>query len=97
MTEIVICPLCQREIPKVGLSRHHWIPQRHKGKVWSYLHEVCHRKIHSLFNENELRDYYNTPEHLLESDEMQKFVKWVSKRPIDFNDYNKQHKRLRRG
>lgn len=63
---------------------HHWIPKSKKGSDVSLIHKICHNKIHSLWTENELRDYYNTPERILSNSEMQKFVKWLERKPADF-------------
>jgi len=65
-------------------SRHHLVPATEGGKEAIGLHRICHDFIHATFHENELRDTYNTIEALLREERVQKFVKWVRKKPVDF-------------
>lgn len=82
----MICVICNREIPDDPYysDAHHLIPKSKKGKDVITIHRVCHNKIHSVWTEKELADYYNTPERILSHIEMQKFVKWMRNKPIDF-------------
>jgi hypothetical protein len=78
-----ICPLCGRELDANATS-HHLIPSTFGGKETVKLHEICHNMIHRTFTERELAKYYHTIDRVLEHDDIQKFVKWVSKKPIEF-------------
>ena len=90
-----ICELCGCVCE---CTKHHLVPKvRAKNKykeikedpsniIW--ICRSCHDQIHALFSENELRDLYNTKDKLLESEEMQKFIKWKKKHP-DFNGHSK--------
>lgn len=95
-----LCPLCGRKINTGGGSLHHLVPKTFKGKVTVNLHRICHNKIHSLFTERELLHYYNTIERLHESEEMQKFIKWLERKDPDFyvghNDHNERLRKRRR-
>lgn len=77
------CKICKRELG-ANIDEHHLIPKTFKGKETVTLHKICHRKIHSILTERELANYYNTIERLLEHPEIQKFVKWVAKKDIDY-------------
>lgn len=81
----MICPICRRELDDTT-NEHHLIPKSKKGKETVSLHRSCHDKIHSVFSENELARDYNTIEKLLEHPEIQKFAKWMNKRPHNFVD-----------
>lgn len=70
--------------PSVDL--HHLIPKTFGGKVTVKMHRICHTKIHSLFTERELLHLYNTIDTLLAHDDIQKFVKWVSKKEPEYYD-----------
>jgi len=83
-----LCPLCGREMDQ-HTDEHHLIPKLKKGKKLVRLHVVCHRKIHSLFSEQELASYYNTIERLLENEDIQKFRKWIQKKDINYVDSSK--------
>ena len=69
---------------KTSNDDHHLIPKCKKGKDVIRIHKICHRKIHSLWTEKELVDYYHTLTRIREHDEMIKFIKWVSKKPDDY-------------
>jgi hypothetical protein len=77
---------------------HHLIPRTFKGKDTIPLHRICHAKIHATFSERELQHYYHTPDRILESEEIQKFVKWVARKPLEYytkNDETKSRKSKR--
>lgn len=86
------CPLCTRELGPVS-DDHHLIPKTFGGKETIPLHKICHNKIHHTFSERELKNYYHTIDRILENEEIQKFVKWVSKKPPEFYDGNKDTSR----
>ncbi len=88
-----LCPLCQRELGEdKNWNEHHLIPKCKKGKETISLHKVCHNKIHSVFKESELSKYYHTIERLLENEEIQKFVVWIARKPVDFYVKHKKKK-----
>jgi hypothetical protein len=82
----MICVICERELPEDPFysDDHHLIPKSKKGKNVVRIHRLCHNKIHSMWSEKELADYYHTPERIRGHDEIIKFIKWFSKKPIDF-------------
>lgn len=94
------CPVCGRPMvsgPSVG--DHHLVPRLRGGRKAEPVHVVCHGKIHSLWDENELRDEYNTWEKIREAPEMQSFIRWIRKKPATFVDGTKMargHRRRRR-
>ncbi len=98
MTE---CPICNRELVEGHtIDDHHLIPKTHgKRNKQAYdkdnivtIHKICHSKIHATLSEVELLNYYHTIERLLEHEQIQKFVKWVSKKEPTFTDKNKDTK-----
>ena len=87
------CPLCGRPlIQGKSVNLHHLVPKTYKGTVVIPIHTICHSKIHSIFTEKELRDYYHTPDRLREHEEIQKFIKWVRKQPNEYVGKNKRYK-----
>lgn len=86
--EEYLCPLCQRPIGDVW-DKHHLIPKSRKGTDVVVIHKICHNKIHSVFTEKELEDYYHTIPRLLENEYIQAFVKWVSKKDPNFYEKTK--------
>ncbi|MAD61335.1 MAG: HNH endonuclease [Myxococcales bacterium] len=83
-----ICPLCCRVIPPdVAQSQHHLIPKLKGGKGGPtvLLHHICHKEIHATLSETELALHYNTIESLRTHPRLEKFIKWIAKRPPEFN------------
>jgi len=86
------CPICKRELGTINVDEHHLIPKTFKGKDTITLHRICHQKLHATFTEREMLHYYHTIERLVEHSEIEKFIKWVAKRPPEFYDTNKETK-----
>ena len=87
------CPICDREmIEGRSVNKHHFIPKCEGGRISENLHKICHRKIHSLFNENELRDIYNTAESLRDVPAMIRFIAWVKKKEPTYYDTSRNYK-----
>ena len=61
------------------------------------LHRACHSKLHGVFTESELARDYHSIDRLLGHPEIAKFVRWIQRRPIDFDDGTRSLRRTRRG
>lgn len=88
MSEFPTCPLCGRPIPPdVPQSQHHLIPKLRGGKGGPVvlLHHICHREIHATLSETELARDYATIEALRAHPRLDRFIRWVRKRPAGFN------------
>ena len=87
MPDTDIFPLCNRELaePKV---RHHLTPPSKGGRdsATVLMHKICQAKEHAVFTETELKNYYHTIDRLKEHDDIAKFIKWVSKKDLEFFD-----------
>lgn len=84
------CPLCGRElIDGPSVDYHHLIPRSKGGKNTIKMHKVCHRKIHKVFTEKELKREYFTIEKILENKNIQKFLGWIRKKHPEFCDSHK--------
>jgi hypothetical protein len=94
-SEVFICPLCDRVIPKSQRDEHHLIPKSHKGRETVILHRICHRQIHALFTETELARQHNTIEKLKVQGDLVDFIKWVRLKPDDFFERVRKSKRLK--
>ena len=82
-----ICPLCERPIPEgVPQSLHHLIPKLKGGKGGPtvLIHHICHKEIHATLSEAELARVYSSVEALRRHPRLEKFFKWVGKRPPEF-------------
>lgn len=91
------CQICGRALkPGPSIDEHHLVPKTYGGKETVLIHKICHQKIHSLFDEKQLRDKYNTITSLINNDDMRSFIKWVRKKPIDFIDKNIQSNKRRK-
>ncbi len=100
MSELGTCPMCDRAlVPGPSVDGHHLVPVLKGGRKKEPVHRICHTKIHSLWSENELRDTYNNWPAIRADDRIQKFVRWLSKKPADYYDSNRiarGHKKRRR-
>ena len=91
------CKICNRPLG-ANIDELHLIPKTFKGKDTITLHKICHRFLHATISEREMVNYYHTIDRILERDEIQKFIKWVSKKPIDYysgTDESKERRKKR--
>lgn len=95
--EINICAFCQLETFTRG---HHLVPRSKGGHVIVPTCETCESFIHKTWSHNELRDFYNSVEIILGTEEFHRFLKWRLKQPPTvlfksdkgkFRDRNKYH------
>lgn len=91
-----VCPVCGREIPPSEQDAHHFVPKSKGGRETRLLHRICHRQIHALYGETELARRLHTAEALLAEPEMQKFVAWVRRKPMDFFEKSRKSVARRR-
>lgn len=90
------CATCGLE---TELTLHHLVPQS-KAKSGKYkqikddpsnhlwICRSCHDQIHALYENNILRDVYNTFESLMAAPEFAKYISWKKKHP-DFKGHSK--------
>ena len=86
------CVICGRLLDPETSQNHHLKPVTFKSRTKEVhqqdnlvtIHKMCHQKIHSVFSEKELFDYYHTVDRITEHEEMQKFIKWINKKPLDY-------------
>ncbi len=93
--EPLLCPICDRVIPNSQKDAHHLIPKSKGGRATEYLHRICHRQIHALFNETELAKSLNTAESLKAHPDMQRFVSWVINKPVGFYQRTSKSDRIK--
>ena len=77
------CPLCKRPVPDL-MEKHHLKTRRTDKKDTSLVCRECHKTIHSLFGNHELRNpilELDTLEGLLANERMQKAIKFIKKIP----------------
>ena len=100
------CAICGRE--EGGVMQHHHLKPKtfstrskevHSAENKIYIHKICHQKIHATFSEHQLYETYHTPFLICQHPDMVKFIKWVSKKSVDFydkNDDTKERKKKRK-
>ncbi|WP_300551168.1 HNH endonuclease [Roseovarius sp.] len=97
-SELPVCPLCGRVIPKdARQSLHHLVPKLKGGKGGEtvLLHQICHNEIHATLTEAELARAFNTSEALRRHPRLAKFIAWVAKRPPGFHSKTPGRRRKR--
>lgn len=78
-----------------SVDRHHWVPKSEGGRATDFTHVVCHRMIHRVFDERELATTYADPEAVRAHPEIERFVKWVRRKPADYVDWPKEPRKRR--
>jgi 5-methylcytosine-specific restriction enzyme A len=84
----VICPLCERPIPRgARQSRHHLTPKLKGGTHGEtvQLHQICHSAIHARYSEAEIARRLADVASLREDPEIARFLAWVRTKPDDFH------------
>jgi hypothetical protein len=92
----LVCCICSRDITELSYyDEHHLVPKSCGGRYGDKItiHRICHDKIHSIWTENELASWYHTVERILSHTDMQKFCKWIGKKPPEFFTKTKRQKR----
>lgn len=74
------CSFCGMD---VYTRQHHLIPRAKKGKETAPACFCCEDFIHKTWNNNELRDYYNSVDAILATTQFQRFLKWRRNQPAD--------------
>ena len=91
------CPICGRPmIEGAAVDRHHWRPRAFGGREWSWVHQVCHRMIHRVFDDAELAHGFDSPNAIRAHPDMARFVAWVRRKPPDYVDWPKSPRGRRR-
>ena len=100
---IGVCPICERDlIENTFIDEHHLVPKSEGGKYSEkvLIHRVCHDKIHSTWTDSELAGEYHTIDRIKSHPEIEKFVKWISKKPPEFyiktKSSNEKKKKVKR-
>ena len=80
--EPAVCPLCRREAPRAGLTRHHLTPRAAGGArlPTADLCRTCHRQLHALYTNAELAAL-NSIERLRADERLAPYLRWISRRP----------------
>lgn len=77
------CWLCARPLGR-RIEWHHPVPKSRGGRETVPLHPICHRTIHASFSNAELGRMEPNAAALLESEHIQRFVRWVAGKHPDF-------------
>jgi len=96
------CSICNREVPEGLLEDHHLVPQqlekRNKYRDLPFKATIpvcssCGDYLHKKFSLKELAETYNTLESIIINPDVQNWIKWINKRPDDFNICMKHKKK----
>jgi len=77
------CGLCRRQIPDERITdpqviqEHHLWPERRAESPTVMLCRPCHKQVHALFTNDELREDYDTVAALRRADRLQEYLAWI--------------------
>ncbi|MFB6300016.1 MAG: hypothetical protein ABEH65_07115 [Halobacteriales archaeon] len=77
------CALCRRQFPTERIDdpqliqEHHLVPERRAESPTVLLCRPCHKQIHALFTNDELRSDYDTIEALRDADRLAEYLAWI--------------------
>lgn len=86
------CALCRRIIPDEALEdpqavqEHHLRPEARAESPTVSLCRPCHKQIHALYTNEELREDYDTIDALRSADRLQGYLDWIrNSNKLDIN------------
>lgn len=82
--EFHTCQMCGRKHVKDHMTFHHLLPTANgegKGEPTIYVCKTCHAVIHECHTNSQLREKYNTLEHILASKKVQKLLELYKYKP----------------
>lgn len=88
----VTCWLCERSIGR-KVEWHHPLPKSRGGRETVPVHPICHRMLHSTFDNATLARRGIDAEALRREPDIAKFVRWVADKPPDFHAQTAKRKR----
>lgn len=77
------CALCRRVIPDERIDdpavvqRHHLVPENRADSPVVMLCRPCHKQVHALFSNDELRESYDTAAALRDADRLADYLDWI--------------------
>ncbi|MBB4859081.1 hypothetical protein HNO88_002407 [Novosphingobium chloroacetimidivorans] len=86
------CWLCERPIGR-KVEWHHPLPKSRGGRATVAVHPICHRMLHSTFDNATLARRGTDAEALRREPEIAKFVRWVADKLPDFHAQTAKRKR----
>jgi hypothetical protein len=97
------CALCRREIYEERISdsgavqEHHLIPENRAESPTVDLCRPCHKQIHAVFTNEEIRESYDTVDALRDADRLQEYLEWIrGTDKLDISVKTSNQKRRRR-
>ncbi|MXR52276.1 hypothetical protein GRX03_11765 [Halovenus sp. WSH3] len=97
------CALCRRRIPDERIAdprvvqEHHLRPERRAESPTVTLCRPCHKQIHALFTNEELREGYDTVDSLRTASRLEGYLDWIrGTEKLDIDVTTSDHVRDRR-
>ncbi len=87
--ESALCALCHRPLG-ARVEWHHPVPKNEGGTRTVRVHPICHRAIHAHLSNHELARNYADMDVLRGREDLQRFLKWIAKKPADFHAPTRQ-------
>lgn len=72
---MIECALCRRSVPVA--EDHHLVPENRAESPVVQVCTPCHKQVHALFTNEELREKYATVTALRNADRLQSYYRWI--------------------
>jgi 5-methylcytosine-specific restriction protein A len=85
--ETEVCSLCEREVPRELMTRHHLKPREKGGRAEhrTPLCRPCHKQLHAVFSNTHLAREMDSLERLRAAPQVQAFLRWIRRQKPDRN------------
>lgn len=90
------CPLCQRDVPNNLIERHHIRTREADSAAVVPICNPCHKTIHSLFSNSQIRAGLDSVPALLANDQFARAVRFIRKQAPTAKITTKKAKTRRR-
>jgi hypothetical protein len=78
------CWLCRRPLGRLT-EHHHPIPKSRGGRETVPIHPICHRALHRIFSNTELKAFGDSAAAIRADPRIGRFLAWVSSKEADFH------------
>ena len=86
-SDMEVCRLCERDVPREMITLHHLTPKERGGTAEQRvpLCKPCHKQLHATFSNKDLARTYHSLDSLKGAASLQPFLGWIRKQKPERN------------